>query len=226
MCYKCFFTLLTDAFANQAVQFCQLSIGGFSIFFVTAFNGRYDLFNIGVAHSMFLGDVGAGGARPYNTGGALTDFDFAAVREIWDALTNDEQLDAFEEWRVFVANCYTEACTAFVDANYPFICNAYSAGKEAVDALVSAWREAHEDISPIYDWAYALTLRRQTTHLILHHAAAPVVRAEGIHAYHKSLGWASSLGITDGSAPKGAITREQTVTMIHRFAKLMVEDKA
>lgn len=45
-------------------------------------------------------------------------------------------------------------------------------------------------INPIYQWAYALTLRRQTTHLILHHAAAPVVSAEGIHAYHKSLGWA------------------------------------
>lgn len=196
-------------------------------------------------------------------------------------------------------------------------------------------------INPVYDWAYALTLRRQTTHLILHHAAAPVVSAEGIHAYHKSLGWAgiayhflvrkdgsvyagrpigaqgghttgmnhcsigicfegnceteymtdaqltagqeliekirddypgiivgghkeygqtacpgknfpftflvnpidegepeeldvdkpsdwakeawewaSALGITDGSAPKGAITREQTVTMLHRFARL------
>lgn len=45
-------------------------------------------------------------------------------------------------------------------------------------------------INPVYDWAWALALRRQTTHLILHHAAAPVVSAEGIHAYHKSLGWA------------------------------------
>lgn len=196
-------------------------------------------------------------------------------------------------------------------------------------------------INPIYDWAYALTPRKQTTHLILHHAGAFVANAEGIHAFHKSKGWAgiayhylvrkdgsvyagrpigvqgghtanwnwcsiaicfegnfdveymtdaqlkagqelieqirdkypgiivgqhkeygqtacpgknfpftflvnptdegepeeldadkpsdwaadawawaSALGITDGSAPKGAITREQTVTMLHRFAKL------
>lgn len=45
-------------------------------------------------------------------------------------------------------------------------------------------------INPQYDWAYALTPRKQTTHLILHHAGASVVSAEGIHAYHKSLGWA------------------------------------
>jgi len=195
-------------------------------------------------------------------------------------------------------------------------------------------------INPIYEWARALTPRKQTTHLILHHSASSVANAEGIHAYHKSLGWAgiayhflvrkdgsvyagrpigvqgghttnwnycsigicfegdfeteymtdaqlkagqelieqirdkypgiivgqhedfnatacaganfpftflvspddegepeeleadkpsewareawewaSSLGITDGSAPRGAITREQTVTMLHRFAK-------
>jgi hypothetical protein len=202
-------------------------------------------------------------------------------------------------------------------------------------------------INPVYDWVYALTQRKQTTRLILHHSASSVANAEGIHAYHKSLGWAgiayhylvrkdgsvyagrpigmqgghtlnwnycsvgvcfegnfetehmtdaqlkagqeliemirdkypgiiagqhkdfnatacpganfpftflvnpvdegdvegismepsawakeawewaSALGITDGSAPKGAITREQTVTMLHRFAKLKgLEGKA
>jgi hypothetical protein len=45
-------------------------------------------------------------------------------------------------------------------------------------------------IHPVYDWAWALTPRKVTTHLILHHAAAPVASAEGIHAYHRSLGWA------------------------------------
>lgn len=41
-----------------------------------------------------------------------------------------------------------------------------------------------------YDWAYALTAREITTHLILHHAAAQDATAEGIHTYHLSLGWA------------------------------------
>lgn len=45
-------------------------------------------------------------------------------------------------------------------------------------------------INPVYQWAYALTQRRQTTHLIIHHAAASVANAEDVHAYHKSLGWA------------------------------------
>jgi len=41
-----------------------------------------------------------------------------------------------------------------------------------------------------YDWAFALTPRTTTTHLILHHAAAAKATAAGIHAYHRSLGWA------------------------------------
>lgn len=41
-----------------------------------------------------------------------------------------------------------------------------------------------------YDWAYPLTPRNVTTHLILHHAAASSATVEGIHAYHKSKGWA------------------------------------
>lgn len=44
-------------------------------------------------------------------------------------------------------------------------------------------------IEPNYKWAYALTPRSVTTHLIIHHAAGngPV---EGIHNYHLSKGWA------------------------------------
>lgn len=41
-----------------------------------------------------------------------------------------------------------------------------------------------------YDWAYSLTPRSVTTHLILHHAAASSTTPDGIHAYHKSKGWA------------------------------------
>lgn len=41
-----------------------------------------------------------------------------------------------------------------------------------------------------FQWAYALTPRAVTTHLILHHAAAEEATAEGIHSYHCSRGWA------------------------------------
>lgn len=44
-------------------------------------------------------------------------------------------------------------------------------------------------IEPAHKWAYALTPRKATTHLVLHHAAGngPV---EAIHNYHRSRGWA------------------------------------
>jgi len=42
---------------------------------------------------------------------------------------------------------------------------------------------------PDYKWAYALTPRSVTTHLIIHHSAGHGT-SEGIHDYHKSLGWA------------------------------------
>jgi N-acetyl-anhydromuramyl-L-alanine amidase AmpD len=45
-------------------------------------------------------------------------------------------------------------------------------------------------IEPSYKWAYALTPRNVTTHLIIHHAAAVSETPEAIHAYHKSKGWA------------------------------------
>ena len=45
-------------------------------------------------------------------------------------------------------------------------------------------------IKPDYKWAHALTKRTQTTLLILHHSASTSATAEGIHAYHISLGWA------------------------------------
>ena len=41
-----------------------------------------------------------------------------------------------------------------------------------------------------YDWASPLTPRSVTTHLILHHADASHATPEGIHAYHRSKGWA------------------------------------
>jgi hypothetical protein len=41
-----------------------------------------------------------------------------------------------------------------------------------------------------YNWAYALTPRSVTTHLILHHAGASGATAQAIHEYHLSKGWA------------------------------------
>ncbi len=45
-------------------------------------------------------------------------------------------------------------------------------------------------ISSDFKWAFALTPRSVTTHLILHHAGVPSATAAGIHAYHLSKGWA------------------------------------
>ncbi len=45
-------------------------------------------------------------------------------------------------------------------------------------------------ISNNYKWAYALTPRTVTAHLIFHHTAAPSATADGIHTYHLSKGWA------------------------------------
>lgn len=45
-------------------------------------------------------------------------------------------------------------------------------------------------ISSNLSWAYSLTPRSTTTHLVLHHAAASNATVEGIHAYHLSKGWA------------------------------------
>jgi len=45
-------------------------------------------------------------------------------------------------------------------------------------------------ISNNYKWAFALTPRTVTTHLILHYAGASKATAYGIHAYHLSKGWA------------------------------------
>lgn len=85
--------------------------------------------DVGVAYDMFRTDVQNGQALPYNTGDALPNFNFADAKEQWDALTNDEQLDAYEEWHEFKANCYTEACAAFAE------------GEDAMIALVAEWRE-------------------------------------------------------------------------------------
>ena len=45
-------------------------------------------------------------------------------------------------------------------------------------------------IEKTYRWAFALSPRGSTTHVILHHAAAFSTSAESIHAFHLSRGWA------------------------------------
>ncbi|MEA4895050.1 MAG: peptidoglycan recognition family protein [Oscillospiraceae bacterium] len=45
-------------------------------------------------------------------------------------------------------------------------------------------------VSSNFQWAFALTPRSVTTHLILHHAGVSAATAAGIHAYHLSKGWA------------------------------------
>lgn len=57
-----------------------------------------------------------------------------------------------------------------------------------------------------YDWAYPLTPRSVTTHLVLHHAGASRATAAGIHAYHLSKGWAG-IAYHYFVAKDGSVTR-------------------
>lgn len=41
-----------------------------------------------------------------------------------------------------------------------------------------------------FKWAYALSPREVTSHLILHHAGAKSASADSVHSYHLSKGWA------------------------------------
>ncbi|NLH00421.1 MAG: hypothetical protein GX488_00725 [Clostridiales bacterium] len=98
------------------------------IFTVSSVNGV----DVGVAYDQFRADVAAGRALPYNTGSALPDFDFAAAKVEWEALTDDEQKVAYGEWHDFIAECYAEACAAFAE------------GEDAIIALVAEWRNERE----------------------------------------------------------------------------------
>lgn len=95
--------------------------------------GRRNGVDIGVAYDMFRADVRAGEALSYNTGDALPDFDFAPLKVEWDALTEDEQKAAYEEWHSFIAERYAALTRAFAE------------GEDAVIALVEDWRTSHED---------------------------------------------------------------------------------
>lgn len=100
--------------------------------------------DVGTAYDIFRADVRAGGARPYNTGTALPNVDFAAARKEWDALTEDEQKAAYEEWHEFLEDRYAEACAAFAE------------GEEAMIVLVEEWRadvaaRAEEEEAPDED---------------------------------------------------------------------------
>lgn len=65
------------------------------------------------AYDMFREDVAAGKALPYNTATVLPTFDFAKAKTEWDALTTDEQEDAYLEWYVFVETDYEKICAQF-----------------------------------------------------------------------------------------------------------------
>lgn len=52
--------------------------------------------DIGVAYDMFRADVRNG--KNENCGSCMEEFDFAALKEQWDALSQSEQAAAYEEW--------------------------------------------------------------------------------------------------------------------------------
>jgi N-acetyl-anhydromuramyl-L-alanine amidase AmpD len=69
-----------------------------------------------------------------------------------------------------------------------------------------------EIIEPNYSWAYQLTPRSTTTHLILHHLGAESASAESIHRYHMSKGWAG-IGYHYYVTKKGEIFRGRPEAM-------------
>ena len=69
--------------------------------------------DVGVAYDMFRADVAAGKALPYNTATVLPTFDFAKAKTEWDALTLEEQKDAYSEWHDFVETNYAKICAQF-----------------------------------------------------------------------------------------------------------------
>lgn len=75
----------------------------------------YPSCDVGTAFSMFFADVKLGRSTEGNTGGILPDFDFAAAKTAWDAMTSEEQSTALEEARVSRTACYDALSAAYPD---------------------------------------------------------------------------------------------------------------
>lgn len=77
----------------------------------------YPSCDIGTAFSMFMADVKLGQSTDGNTGGILPDFDFAAARAAWDAMTPKEQSAALEQAGDVRVNLYDTLCERHPDKN-------------------------------------------------------------------------------------------------------------
>ena len=75
----------------------------------------YPSCDVGTAFSMFFADVKLGRSTDDNTGGILPDFDFAAAKTAWDAMTSEEQSTALEEARVSRTACYDALSATYPD---------------------------------------------------------------------------------------------------------------
>ena len=75
--------------------------------------GKVKNVDVGVAYDMFRADVAAGQALPYNTAPVLPTFDFAKAKVEWDALTKEEQMEAYTEWHAFIETNYEKICAQF-----------------------------------------------------------------------------------------------------------------
>ena len=71
--------------------------------------------DVGVAYDMFRVDVATGQALPCNTATVLPSFDFAKAKKEWDALSKEEQMEAYTEWHDFVETNYAKICAQFND---------------------------------------------------------------------------------------------------------------
>lgn len=93
----------------------------------------YPSCDVGTAFSMFLADVNLGRSTEGNTGGILPEFDFAAAKTAWDAMTSEEQTAALEEARMSRTALHGELAELYPNK---------AAMVEAVEAYIQQMRAA------------------------------------------------------------------------------------
>lgn len=98
--------------------------------------------SVDFAYDRFYADIVNGTAVLYNTG--MTEYDFAADKALWDALSEDEQKAAKAVYKRFIGAKYDDICAAWRNndmAAIDTIVEAFKAEEEAREAAAEAKTE-------------------------------------------------------------------------------------
>lgn len=107
--------------------------------------------DVGTAFSMFFADVKLGRPTEGNTGGILPNFDFAAAKTAWDAMTDEEQTVALEEASRSRVALHSELAklypnkAAMVEAVEAYLCQMRAEAAEAAETAETAEEDGKED---------------------------------------------------------------------------------